>query len=71
MELALRREGMAGVCGVCGETGFPGDEDVEMDVAATIGGTLDNCRLEEIEDRCRSIEDDKDSVSTLCDSRID
>jgi hypothetical protein len=51
IEFALRRDGIAGVCGVCGETGLPGEDDVEMDVAATIGGTLDKCRLEELDER--------------------
>lgn len=71
MELALKREGIAGVCGVCGEIGFPGDDDVEIDVAATMGGTLDSCRLDEDDERCRSIDEVKDSVRMLCDSRID
>ena len=70
-ELALKREGIAGVCGVCGEIGFPGDDDVEIDVAATMGGTLDSCRLEEVDDRCKSIDEVNDSVRMLCDSRID
>jgi hypothetical protein len=56
---------------VCGEIGFPGDDDVDRDVAATMGGTLDNCRLEEDEDRCRRIDEVNDSVRMLCDSRID
>jgi hypothetical protein len=42
MELALNLEGIAGVCGVWGEMGFPGEEDVDVDVPATMGGTLDN-----------------------------
>ncbi len=56
---------------MCGETGFPGDDEVDMDVAATIGGTLDRCLLEELEERCRSIDEDIDSVSALLESRID
>jgi hypothetical protein len=51
MLLALRREGIAGVWGVCGDIGFPGEDDVDMDVPATIGGTLDNCRLDELDER--------------------
>jgi hypothetical protein len=71
IELALRRDGIAGVWGVCGEIGLPGDDDVDMDVAATIGGTLDSCRLDELDDRCRKFDEDIDSVSALLDSRID
>jgi hypothetical protein len=40
--LALSRDGIAGVCGVCGEIGFPGDDAVDIEVPATIAGTLDN-----------------------------
>ena len=40
--LALSLEGMAGVWGVWGDIGFPGDEEVETDVPAIIGGTLDS-----------------------------
>lgn len=57
--------------GVCGDTGFPGDDDADIDVAATIGGTLDSCRLDELEDRCNKVEDDIDSVKALLESRID
>lgn len=62
---------MAGVCGVCGDTGFPGEDDTDMEVAATIGGTLDSCLLEELDERCNIVDDDIDSVKALCDSRID
>jgi hypothetical protein len=62
---------MAGVWGVWGETGFPGDDDVDIEVAATIGGTLESCRLDEVDDRCNSVDDDIDSVKALFDSRID
>jgi len=55
---------------VCGETGLPGDEETDIEVAATIGGTLDNCRLDELEDRCSIAEEVMDSVSALFDSRI-
>lgn len=41
-DCALSREGTAGVWGVWGEMGFPGDDDGDMDVPATIGGTLDS-----------------------------
>jgi hypothetical protein len=56
---------------VCGETGLPGDEDADIEVAATIGGTLDNCRLDELDDRCIIVDEDIDSVRRLFDSRID
>jgi hypothetical protein len=56
---------------VWGEIGFPGDDDADIEVAATIGGTLDKCRLEELDDRCRMFEDDIDSVNALFDSLID
>jgi hypothetical protein len=55
---------------VCGEIGFPGDEDVDIEVAVTIGGTLDNCRLDELDDRYNSVDEDIDSVNALFDSRI-
>lgn len=42
MLLADSLDGIAGVCGVCGEMGFPGDEDVDIDVPATMGGTLES-----------------------------
>jgi hypothetical protein len=71
MEFALRRDGIAGVWGVCGDTGLPGDDDVDMDVAATIGGTLDNCRLEELDERWRCNDEDMDSVNALLESRMD
>ncbi len=62
---------MAGVWGVCGEMGFPGDDDTDIEVAATIGGTLDSWRLEELEDLCKKFDEDIDSVKALFDSRID
>lgn len=34
-----------------GDIGLPGDEDVEIEVPATMGGTLDNCRLDELDER--------------------
>jgi len=71
IEFALRRDGIAGVWGVCGEIGFPGDEDADIELAATIGGTLDSCRLEELDERCSMVDEDIDSVKVLLDSRID
>jgi len=59
------------VCGVCGDTGFPGEDETDIEVAATIGGTLDSCLLDELEDRCNIVDDDIDSVSALFDSLID
>lgn len=50
---------------------MPGDDDVDIDVAATIGGTLDRCLLEELEERWRSIDEDIDSVKALLESRMD
>lgn len=49
--LALRRDGMAGVCGVCGDIAFPGEEEIDVEAPATMGGTLGSWRLEELEDR--------------------
>jgi len=62
---------MAGVWGVCGDTGFPGEDETDIEVAATIGGTLDNCRLDELEERWSIAEEVIDSVNALFDSRID
>ena len=56
---------------MCGDTGFPGEDDIDIEVPATIGGTLESCRLEELDERFKSMEDDIDSVSALCDSRMD
>jgi len=71
IEFALSRDGMAGVWGVCGDIGLPGEEDVDIEVAPTMAGTLDNCRLDEVDDRCKSVDEDIDSVRALLDSRID
>ena len=70
MLLALNLEGIAGVCGVWGDMGLPGDEDVDMDVPAIIGGTLDSWRLEEVEERCSNIDEDIESDSAAFESRI-
>ena len=51
--------------------GFPGEDDADIDVAGTIGGTLDSCRLDELEDRCSIVDDDIYSVRALLDSRMD
>jgi hypothetical protein len=69
--LALSLDGIAGVCGVCGEIGFPGEEDADIEVAATIGGTLESCLLDELDERCNNRDEDMDSVKALLDSRID
>ncbi len=66
--LALNLEGIAGVCGVWGEIGFPGDEEVEIEVPATIGGTLESCRLEELEERCKRSDDDMESDKAALES---
>jgi hypothetical protein len=63
MLFALSRDGMAGVCGVWGEMGLPGDEDVEAEVAATIGGTLESCLLEELEERCNDMDIESDRAA--------
>jgi hypothetical protein len=70
VKLPLRRDGMAGVCGVCGDMGLPGEEAVETEVPWTIGGTLDNWRLDELDDRCRSNDDDRESDKAVFDSRM-
>lgn len=70
MLLALSLEGIAGVWGVCGEIGLPGDEEVDMDVPAIIGGTLESCRLEELDERCSNIEEDMESDNAAFESRI-
>lgn len=56
--------------GVCGEMGFPGDDEVDIEVPVTIGGTPDNWRLEEAEDFCIIKEDDRESDSAALESRI-
>lgn len=70
MLFADSREGMAGVCGVCGEMGFPGDEDVDVDVPAIIGGTLESWRLLEVEERWSGRDEDMESESAAFESRI-
>ena len=70
MEFALNLDGIAGVCGVWGEMGFPGEEDAEVDVPGTMGGTLDNWRLDEVDERCRSRDDDIESESAAFESLI-
>jgi hypothetical protein len=68
MLLALNREGMAGVCGVCGDIGFPGDDAVDTDVPAIIGGTLDSWRLEDVDERWSIIEEERESDRAACES---
>ena len=74
MLLELSREGIAGVWGVwgvCGEIAFPGEDDVEKDVPATIGGTPpERCLLDELEDRCNNREDDIESERAVFESLI-
>jgi hypothetical protein len=55
---------------VWGETGFPGEDDVDIEVAATIAGTLESCRLDELNDLCNRVDDDIDSVNAWFDSFI-
>ena len=42
MLLALSLDGIAGVCGVWGDIGLPGDDEVDTEVPAIMGGTLDS-----------------------------
>jgi hypothetical protein len=70
MEFSLSREGIAGVCGVCGESGLLGDDEADMDAGLTMLGTLASCRLDELDDRCRCIDEVIDSVRALLASRI-
>ena len=70
MLLELRREGIAGVWGVWGEIGFPGDDEVDVEVPPIIGGTLGSCLLEDVDDRCRSRDDDMESESAVFESFI-
>lgn len=70
IEFSLNLDGIAGVCGVCGEIGFPGEDDAETDAAATMPGTLVNCRLDELEERFICTDDVMDSVKALFDSFI-
>ena len=53
-----------------GEIGFPGEEAVEIDVPATIGGTPESCLLEEFDERCKSNDDDIESDSAAFESLI-
>jgi hypothetical protein len=55
---------------VCGEIGFPGDEDVETEVPGIIGGTAESWREDELDDLCRSNEDERESDRAAFDSRI-
>jgi hypothetical protein len=48
---------------VWGDIGLPGEEHGDMDVPATIGGKLDNCRLDVLDERCSTSEDDIESRS--------
>jgi hypothetical protein len=64
----LRRDRMAGVCGVWGEMGFPGDDAVEIEVPEIIGGTPESCLLEEVDERCKCIDDDIESESAALES---
>jgi hypothetical protein len=46
------------------------DEDADIDAALTMLGTFASCRLEELDDRWRCIEEVIESVRALLDSRI-
>jgi hypothetical protein len=43
--------------------GLPGDDEVEAEVAATIGGTLESCLLEELEERCNDMDIESDRAA--------
>lgn len=70
MLFALNRDGIAGVCGVCGDMGFPGDDAVETEVPATMGGTLESWRLEDEDDLCNIMDDETESDNVLYGSRM-
>lgn len=55
---------------MCGDSGLLGDEEADMDAGLTMLGTFASCRLEELDDRCRSIDDVMESVRALLDSRM-
>jgi hypothetical protein len=61
---------MAGVCGVWGERGLLGDEDADMDAGFTMLGTFASWRLDELDDRCKCMEDVIESVRALFESRM-
>lgn len=67
---ALRRDGIAGVWGVLGDIRSPGEDEFDIDVPDTMGGTLESCRLDELEDRCSISDDDMESVRAMLESRI-
>ena len=50
--------------------GFPGEDEVEIDVPATIGGTPESCRLEEADDLCNINDEDMESDNAALESRI-
>ena len=56
---------MAGVWGVCGEMGLPGEEEVETEAPARAGGTPESWRLEELDERWRTVEEDMESLSAV------
>lgn len=53
-----------------GEIGFPGDEAVEMEVPAAIGGIPESCLLDELDERCICTDEDIESDSAAFESRI-
>ena len=53
-----------------GDIGFPGEDDVDTEVPWIIGGTLDNCLLDELDDLCKIKDDDIESDSTVFESLI-
>lgn len=67
---ALSREGAKGVCGVCGDIGLPGLDEVDTEVAGTIGGTDESWRDDELDERWSICEDEMDSERAALESRI-
>lgn len=55
---------------MCGEIGFPGEDEADIEVPATIGGMFASCLLEELEDRWFTRDEDIESVSTEFESLI-
>ena len=50
--------------------GLPGEEAVETEVPWTIAGTFGSCLLDEVEDLCKSRDDESESDSAVFDSFI-
>ena len=55
---------------MCGDIGLPGLDEVETEVAATIGGKDDSWRDEELDERWSICEEEIESESAALESRI-